>query len=220
MKNKIKFRLRQGTLDTIFPQQHVPSTSVSGNGMREGMSLARALDTFIADNPSVRAAQTNRIAAGNLGTSTVKSLYHYLNGLDFDAEILVGKRYLKQLVSPSPSIQILIEEMGQRNAAAYISHGVVRVNDLVLDVLFQKIGATYKQYNNFPLLEFEKYWMYVLDVNSLVEITPEHVKKLVDSAAKERVHQLPNKITITKPPVKVEDKSLIFIDRARKPSKH
>jgi len=178
------------------------------------MTLARALSEFISEHSAVRAAQTSRAAADSLGTSTVKAFYRYLNGLDFDAEILVGKRYLKQIVQPSPSIAVMVEEMGQRSAAVNLTHGVVRVNDLVLDLLFQKIGATYKEYNNFPLTEFEKYWMYVLDVNSLVEITPERVKQLVDEAAKNSVHRLPSK-PVGLPVTRVAGKLIFVTDRSK-----
>lgn len=185
MKAKIQFPMYGGTLDTIVPRG-TRGTSLS----RGAITLAHALEEFIAENSTVRAAQTSKVAADALGTSTVKALYRYLDDLDFDVEILVGKRYLKQLVLPSPRIALMIEELGPRTAAAHLTHGVVRVNDLILDLLFQKLGSTYKRYNNFPLMEFEKYWMYVLDVNSLVEITPEHVKRLVADAAKNNAHQL------------------------------
>lgn len=173
------------------------------------MTLARALNEFISEHSAVRAAQTSRTAADSLGTSTVKAFFHYLEKLDFDAEILVGKRYLKKLTMPSPTIAIMVEEMGQRNAAVNLTHGVARVNDLILDLLFQKIGSTYKQYTNFPLMEFEKYWMYVLDVKALVDITPERVKQLVEDAAKNSVHRIPSK-PVGLPVTRVAGK-LIFV---------
>lgn len=212
---KIHFPIRFSTLDTIVP------IGQAGHALSsESMTLAKAVASFISEDVHVRAAQSSRIAAGNLGTTTVKALYKYLIDLDFDAEILVGKRYLKQLLAPSPSIQLLVEEIGHQNAAASITHGVVRVNDLVLDLLYQKIGTTYKQYNNFPLSEFEQYWMYVLDVKSLADMTPDHVKKLIADASKDKNLHLP---PVRKPAptrIPVEDKTLIFLDRRKAAPRH
>lgn len=146
----------------------------------EEMSLAKAYRKFLDSSLQAKSAARSAEAAEQFQVSLVKQLYHYFKANDIDCEVLLGVGYRGKLVSPSKELAELIQEMGLTKVAKSIEHAVVKVNQLVIDPSYRRLGTEYEERDNYPVRDFYKYWMAVRPLKHLLELSPTAVMQRIE----------------------------------------
>ncbi len=145
------------------------------------LTLGGALRRFIEINPHAHQSQISAVAAGDNNISLVKQFCAFLVKHDFDAEVLVGVGYRKKLVKPCPQLIAQMAEEGAPYVHTQLKHPVVKVNSVVIDLCFLRLGDSYEQSNSFSLKQFNEYWKETRNMADLMAITPEVAKRLAES---------------------------------------
>lgn len=146
-------------------------------------SLAGAVTEFIEDNMIARQALSNKEAAGPINISLTRSLYKFLKAHDFYPELVVGYGYMKELVNPCKLIEDDIRETTSQNVRKQLSHGVVRVNGIVVDLTHLRLGDTYEKIYNFPYRDFSRYWAQVKSMNHVADMKMDEAANRIKHAA-------------------------------------
>lgn len=166
---------QQETLDTILGGQ----ASALSSSTR--LTLGGALKLFIETHHLAAHALISSVAAGDFNVSLVKQLREFLAARDFDATVLVGVGFKRMLVNPCPKLVEDIATYGEAKTAETLSHAVVRVSGMVIDLCYLRLGDTYEQVNNFALRQFQAFWKETRDMRSIMAITPDLAKELARS---------------------------------------
>jgi len=143
------------------------------------MSLAQAYRKFLEKNPRAASALRSAAQADSYHTSIVRDLYKFLVTHDIDAQVLLGKVFLKPLRNAAPRLEEAIKNVGEAKVRQQIQHAVIKANHLVIDLTHLRLGDNYTPLDNFPAREFEKYFASVEDITHLVKMTPEHIARIL-----------------------------------------
>jgi hypothetical protein len=142
-------------------------------------SLAGAVRYFIDENPVAKVALTNSGVAGESNASLTRALYKFLKAQDFYPALMVGYGFRKRLTSPSPQILEDMKKHGESCVVKELSHGVVKIHGLVVDLTHRRLGSSYSHLHNFPFKEFMAFWDEVKDMSHIADMTSEDAQALV-----------------------------------------
>lgn len=145
-------------------------------------SLAGAVTEFIEDNPVAKQALKSSDIAGMINISLTRSLYKFLKAHDFYPELVVGYGYLKDLDAPCKTLVDELKETTSQNVRKNLSHGVVRVNGIVIDLTHRRLGKTYEQVYNFPYRDFQKYWAQIKSMSHVADMNMDEAANRIKHA--------------------------------------
>lgn len=135
----------------------------------EKRSLPKAINEFLSQHPQLNKCLTNRDAACSLNTTATKLLYEFLKKHDLEPRVYVGKGFKRSLVNVGRRLANHIAETGEVDVRNKISHGVVKVNDLAIDITHLRLGDEYEPFT-FPFRNFFSYWNSISDVTAAVNL--------------------------------------------------
>lgn len=148
----------------------------------ESMSLAHAYKRFFEINPKYKLVLSSASAADMMHASVVRDLYKFLVANDLDADVYLGKHYKGSLRDPSPRIEDAVKKVGEEAVKKSIQHAVIKVNQLVVDPCFKRLGPGYSTIDNFPFREFTPHFGNALNIKHLVGMTPEKMLDILRNA--------------------------------------
>ena len=154
------------------------ATTVSLAG--SDFSISDALKEFFKINPMVQRCLTSKDAAESMNTRATKLLYRFLKNYGLEPRILVGTGFKKKLSNVSSSITRKIAELGGYEVRQSLSHAVVKVNDMCIDVTHLRLGDNYEPYS-FPHKNLQQYWESITDMSKFAEMSASQVRNLVQS---------------------------------------
>jgi len=137
----------------------------------EELTLAKAYKRFLENNPTARAALKSSSMADQYHVSIVKKLYNFLKSNDFDCEVLLGIGFRKSLVNASPSLMEALDLHGHAITTKHIEHAVVKVNQLIIDPSYRRLGSSYETRDNYPARDFATYWTKIRPIKHLLDLT-------------------------------------------------
>lgn len=116
-------------------------------------TLGKAYKAFFDQNPTADKARTDSAVAEESLVPIVRALFSYLSNLGFDVTAVKGLDFTKQLDDCS----IVITQWRMLHKSTAISHLVVKINNLILDPCFKRLGSAVRV-DNYALSDFQRLW--------------------------------------------------------------
>jgi len=138
----------------------------------EEMTLASAYRKFLAASKLAAGALKSPTLADQYHVAIVRDLYHFLTDNDFTCDVLLGMGFKKPLVNAAKSITEDLEDHGYSVVADHLEHAVVKVNQLIIDPSYSRLGTSYETRDNYPVRDFYNYWELVKPIKHLLDLTP------------------------------------------------
>lgn len=129
-----------------------------GDDLYKPRNLADAINFYKKTHPRARIAETDKEAAERFNGILTRELYDYLKTHGFDPKVIVGKGFTGRLVNPSEVINDSLDEYGIQATKNWITHGMVKVGNIVIDFTYRRLGSEYVHKNNSLFSEIKKYW--------------------------------------------------------------
>jgi hypothetical protein len=139
-------------------------------------NITQAIRDFFSRNPDAEMCLSNKEKAGSLNVSVTKRLYKFLKTGGFSPRLLMGKGFRKPLVKPCVTLAMRMRAEGPDYVRENLSHGVVKVNDMVIDLTHLRLGENYQPYS-FPYKLLSQYWDRIVDVTNAVEMSIDTVRR-------------------------------------------
>lgn len=145
-------------------------------------TLAGALRHFIDNSSIARRALESPHIAHETNTALTKALYRFLKRQDFEPKLLVGAGFKRNLSNCAPQLEDEIKQYGVKRVVKELTHGVVRVNDLVFDLTFKRLGDTYCMPYNFPYRDWSPCWEEVKPMSHIADMTADDTQRILRNA--------------------------------------
>lgn len=147
-------------------------------------SLPQLYREFINQHREAASALQSKEAAEASHISIVKALFKFLKANDTDCDILIGRGFRHSLNECSSAIETLVKESTENTVRRSLSHGVVRVNSIILDPTHKRLGK-YVTLDNYPFSEFMKLWEGWEKATHLAELTFDKLLPSIEKAKQE-----------------------------------
>lgn len=146
-------------------------------------SLAGVVSQFIEDHLLVRQALNSAEAAGPLNIKLTRALYKHLKAQDFDPDLIVGYGFTKPLTNPCKALKDELVHTPMASVCRDLSHGIVKVSGMAIDLTHRRLGSAYQQVYNYPFREFSDYWKHVQSMSQFVDMGMEEAVSRLKNAA-------------------------------------
>ncbi len=135
------------------------------------LNLAQAYKAFLKENGIAhRATQDPNVAEANQ-VRIVKALYHFLLDHDHECHVFQCHSFKRALIGASDKIEKTVREYGMDKAKMNVRHLVLRVNQLVIDPCFTRLGNNFTGLDNYPYRELQSYFEGFMQVKQLASLT-------------------------------------------------
>jgi hypothetical protein len=155
-------------------------------------TLGKAYLQFFDSHPLADQARSDKSVAEASLIPIVKSLYTYLSDLGFEVSAVRGFDFTKRLEGCSSSI----EKWQHLNKTTAISHLAVKVNNLILDPCFKRLGNSVRV-DNYALSDFQRLWRTQDVIASQASLSHAQSCDLFSKTAKELQVPTPNYVEPT-----------------------
>ena len=148
-----------------------PCTVIQVKASTDGQSLPDLVRYFTHQDPQGKKAMSGALGADIVHPILLKRFRKALKEANFEPKLLVLTGYKGHAESSMP---VALQEL----KPMAMSHAVVAVGRLVIDLCYKRMGENYDLPQTYPEQRIMERWQHVQDVSKLAELTPEDVKRM------------------------------------------